>query len=366
MPIPPDIATGRRRFLAGLSLLALAPGLAACGSGADDSGPSGGADSENGTQDGTEDGTEDGAFPVTIEHKYGSTTIDRAPERVVCVGLTDQDTLMALGTVPVAITYWFGDESLHGIYPWAEDYLGEADPPTVLKDSDGIEIEKVAALAPDLIIGQYSGMSAADYKKLSALGVPVVAQNGDYADYGTPWDVAALTLGTAIGKPEAAQRLVDAAKESISQAAAAHPEFEGETAAVVTPYEGLFIYGPEDPRSQLLTQLGFTLHPLITGADDSEFGISLSSERTTDLGDAGAVVWIDYSGDKQIDRLWEGTTAYDEGRWFDINGDDSPDYYVAHSFVTPLSIPYLVERYVPQLSAAVDGDPQTAVPAVRD
>jgi iron complex transport system substrate-binding protein len=216
---------------------------------------------------------------------------------------------------------------------------------------------------PDL--GQYAGLTEQDYKKLSAMGVPVVAQNGDYADYGTPWDEAALTLGAAIGKPKAAQELIDSVKKQISDEAAAHPEFKGQTAGVVTPYEGLFLYGPEDPRSRMLLDLGFDLHPLITDADDSEFGISLSRERTADLGDAGVAVWIDYAADKQVQKIFEGTTAYDEGRWFDVNEDDG-NYYVAHSFVTPLSIPYLLERYVPQLAAAADGDPKTVPPTAED
>src|SRR5688572_21669592 len=44
------------------------------------------------------------AFPVTIEHKYGSTTINEFPERIVTVGLTDHDALIALGIVPVGTT----------------------------------------------------------------------------------------------------------------------------------------------------------------------------------------------------------------------------------------------------------------------
>jgi iron complex transport system substrate-binding protein len=235
----------------------------------------------------------------------------------------------------------------------------------VLKDADGVEIEKVAALAPDLIIGQYCGLSEADYKKLSAMGVPVVAQSGDYADYSAPWDVAAVTLGTAIGQPKAAQELVDAAKKRIADEAAAHPEFAGQTAAVITPYEGLFLYGPRDPRSQILTDLGFDLHELITTAEDSEFGVSVSSERTADLDDIGVAVWLDLDDDKQVQSLFEKTTAYDEGRWFNISADNG-SYYVAQSFVTPLSIPYVLDRYVPQLAAAADGDPKTEVPTVTD
>jgi iron complex transport system substrate-binding protein len=339
----------------------VAPVLVACGSDSDSSGATG----SGGSTPAASGGPEEGAFPVTIKHKYGETTIEKAPERVVCVGLTDQDTLMALGIVPVGITYWFGDESLQGVYPWAQEFLGDAELPTVLKDANGVELEKVASLAPDLIIGGYSGLSEQDYKKLSAMGIPVVAQSGDYADYSAPWDEVAVTLGTAVGQPKAAQALVDAAKKRIADEAAAHPEFEGQTAAVITPYEGLFIYGPNDPRSQLLVELGFTLDKLITDADDSEFGISLSAERTSDLDDIGVAVWLDYEDDKQVQKLFEATTAHAEGRWFDIS-DANGSYYVAQSFVTPLSLPYTLDRYVPQLAAAVDGDPKTEVPTVSD
>ncbi len=345
--------TTRRRFLAGLSVLAVAPVLAACGSDSDSP--------ESGGSDGA--AAEESAFPVTIKHKWGETTIEKAPERVVCIGLTDQDALMALGVVPVGVTYWFGDEKLQGVYPWAQEYLGDAELPTMLKDTDGVEIEKIATLAPDLIIGQYAGLTEPDYEKLSAMGVPVVAQSGDYADYGTPWDEAALTLGTAIGKPEAAQELIDTVRKRITDEAAAHPEFKGQTAGVVTPYEGLFLYGPEDPRSRMLQDLGFDLHELITGADDSEFGVSLSAERTTDLADVGVAVWIDLAANKQVQKTFESTKASDEGRWVDIN-ESNGNYYVAHSFVTPLSIPYLLDRYVPQLAAAADGDVKTEPPAV--
>jgi iron complex transport system substrate-binding protein len=347
----------RRRFLAGLSVLAVAPVIAACGD--DSSGSAGTAKESSGAA------PEESAFPVTIKHKYGETTIEEAPKRVVCLGLTDQDALMALGVVPVGITYWFGDEKLQGVYPWAEKFLGDAELPTVLKDTNGVEVEKVAALAPDLIIGQYAGLTEQDYKKLVAMGVPVVAQNGDYADYGTPWDEAALTLGAAIGKPKAAQDLVDTVKKRIGDEAAAHPEFKGQTAATITPYEGLFLYGPEDPRSRMLLDLGFDLHPLITNADDSEFGVSLSAERTADLADIGVAVWIDFDADKQVKKIFAGTAAYDEGRWFDVNEGDG-NYYVAHSFVTPLSIPYLLDRYVPQLAAAADGAVETKPPAAKE
>src|SRR5687767_12955225 len=62
------------------------------------------------------------AFPVTVEHKYGSTTVKSEPKRIVLVGLTEQDALLALGVVPVATTDWL--KKYEGaINPWAKDKL---------------------------------------------------------------------------------------------------------------------------------------------------------------------------------------------------------------------------------------------------
>ncbi len=346
-----DVRPSRRQLLAGLSALALAPALVAC---ADDSGSA--SDSAVPAHK-----TEPGAFPVTIEHKYGSTTLEKAPARVVCVGLTEQDALLALGIVPVGVTKWFGEAPGY-IFPWAVDRLGGAALPEVLEDTNGVEVEKIAALQPDLIIGQYAGLKKKDYELLSAIA-PTVAQPGDYADYGAPWDEMAMNIATAVGKPDQMQALVDDVKRQIADQAAAHPEFKGMTAAVVTGYEGLFVYGPEDPRSRMLVDLGFTFPSEVFGSDMDEFGESLSTERVTDLDRVGVAVWLDYESDPSAREVFEQTATEQEGRWFDIAEADG-DYYVAHSFVTPLSIPYVLERYVPQLAAAADGDPSTAPPQV--
>ncbi|MGW7684264.1 hypothetical protein ACWGID_26210 [Kribbella sp. NPDC054772] len=108
-----------------------------------------------------------GAFPVTIKNKYGDTVVKAAPQRVVTVGLVEQDALLALGVAPVGTTEWFGEKP-GALFPWAKAKLGDAAVPQVLSDKDGLQFEKIAALRPDLIIGLYSGISADDYKKLGA------------------------------------------------------------------------------------------------------------------------------------------------------------------------------------------------------
>ena len=47
---------------------------------------------------------------VTVEHVFGETTIPAPPKRVVSAGFTGQDDLLAVGVIPIATTYWFGDQ----------------------------------------------------------------------------------------------------------------------------------------------------------------------------------------------------------------------------------------------------------------
>jgi iron complex transport system substrate-binding protein len=300
-----------------------------------------------------------GAFPVTIEHKYGSTTIESAPERVVVVGLREQDALLALGVVPVATTDWYGDHP-GAIFPWAKDELGDAPLPTVLDDTDGIEIEKVAAQRPDLILGVYSGIKENEYEALSKIA-PTVAQPKDEPDYGSSWQQETLVTGQAIGKPDEAQQLVDETEQLIADEAAKHPEFKGQTAAMVSDYQGVFVYGPRDVRSRILEELGFIYPEALVDAFPKKFGGQLSDEKI-DLIDVGMLIWF-ADGDHTVaelkrNPLYSKLKVSKEGRDVFIRADDR--VYDATSFVSVLSMPTLMDELVPRIAAAADGDPSTS------
>jgi iron complex transport system substrate-binding protein len=306
-----------------------------------------------------------GAFPVTIAHKYGNTTVPAAPRRIVVAGLTEQDALLALGVVPVATTKWLGAYPGE-IGPWAKAKLGGATAPTVLDDSDGVQFEKIAALHPDLILDLYSGMTEKDYTTLSAIA-PTVAPPKGVPDYGIAWDLATLTVGKAVGRQAQAEKLVDSVTNDLATARRRHPEFAGRTAAVVTPYQGYFVYGKDDPRTRLLTSLGFTFPADLDAVTGDTFGKSISEERAALL-DTDALVWLLDKPAADAKKLHDGTLyarqpVVGEGR--EILVDQSADYGNALSFVSPLSLPYVLQRLVPQLSAAVDGNTATTVPAAR-
>ena len=324
-------------LLAGLLL------VAACGGDAD--APEDGGGATAGDSD---------AFPVTIEHRFGETTLDAPPERVVTVGLTDQDALLALGIVPVATTFWFGEHE-GNIFPWAQDALGAAEPPEELETEQ--EFEAVAALQPDLILAVYSGISQKNYDLYSEIA-PVVAAPEGYVDYGTPWQEATNVIGTAVGRQEEAEALVAEVQQQVAAAREEHPEFEGKEAVTLTPYEGIFVYGPQDPRGRFLTDLGFSFPEGVLAELPEEFGGSISPERA-DLIDLDALVWLD-DGDPIDEAVptYPDLAVAREGRDVLLQPDDPA--YDATSFVTVLSVPFLLDELVPRLAAAVDGDPGTA------
>src|SRR5947208_1088714 len=96
-------------------------------------------------------------FPVRVEHKYGTAAITKAPSRVVTLGLSDQDAVLALGIRPVGAIDWFGERP-YGQWPWTKDLWGDK-PPEVVGQRDDYNFEKIINLKPDLIIGLYSGMT---------------------------------------------------------------------------------------------------------------------------------------------------------------------------------------------------------------
>ncbi|MGH9214295.1 MAG: iron-siderophore ABC transporter substrate-binding protein [Acidimicrobiales bacterium] len=333
-------------------------GLAACGSSGDD----GTAVDEPAS---AEAATSQGAFPVTVEHKFGTTTVESEPQRIVAVGLTEQDALLALGVVPVATTEWFGEHP-GAIWPWAEDELRalEAEAPESVGDSTALNVEAVAAQRPDLILAVYSGITEEDYDQLSGIA-PTVAQPAAHVDYGVPWDELTLTVGQVVGRTDEAEELVEDIEASFAAARDAHPEFDGATSVVATPYEGIYVYGPEDPRSRLLAALGFELPTGLAEVSGDEFGGNLSPERA-DLLDVDAIVWLDAEDVEDDDRpgwvaLYETFDVHTEGREVFLDSFDDT-LGGATSFISALSLPYLLEGLVPKLAAAIDGDPTTDAP----
>ncbi|MFD3546609.1 iron-siderophore ABC transporter substrate-binding protein [Streptomyces sp. NPDC058655] len=315
--------------------------LSACGSGGEktESTPSAGASAKS------------AAFPVTVEHKYGSTTITAEPKKVVTLGLSDQDAVLALGVKPVGSVAWFKEEP-YGKWPWVKDLWGST-PPQVVGERDEYNMEKIAALKPDLIIAQYSGMKKEQYDTLSKIA-KVVAQPKGAEDYQATWQVMTQQIGKALGKDAETEKLIAGIDGRFKAVRDKHPEWKGKTVAVGEPYEpGKFsAFSPQDPKLIFLSEMGFTTSEAYRTALGKENIADLSSERF-DVMEADRTVWLgtaDTEAAMKADPLYAKTKVNQEKRDLFLPYD-SPDIGAALSFNTVLSIPYAIDQVVPKLEA---------------
>lgn len=293
-------------------------------------------------------------FPVTIEHKYGTTEITEEPKRVVTVGVTDQDPVLALGVTPVAVVNWRGTP----FFPWNESRIGSSRPVELPDTSESVNIEEVAAQRPDLVLALWSNLSEQEYQQLSQIA-PVVAPNGDYPAFGTPWQDTTRVTGKALGRSAQAERLVSGVEKQIADIKAQHPDLVGKTVTIAADFgDGqIYITQPSDTRYGLLTELGMkTDVPDLAGVE------SLSIEQVDKLNAADVVVWLVLpDATIQQNELYLSQPVHQQGR--DLFPDTTTG--LALTFGSVLSIPYTAERLAPQLTAAADGDPATAVQSSR-
>ncbi|MFI6468850.1 ABC transporter substrate-binding protein [Streptomyces sp. NPDC050516] len=129
-----------------------------------------------------------GHFPRTVNHAMGATEIKARPQRVVVLDVGEFDNVVSLGVQPVGYAPTEGDEGI-------PSYLkkGAGDPKNV-GTINSLNLEAIAALKPDLILG--SQLRAADkYKELSKIAPTVFSIRP-----GFPWKQNYLLNAAALDK----------------------------------------------------------------------------------------------------------------------------------------------------------------------
>jgi iron complex transport system substrate-binding protein len=289
-----------------------------------------------------------GAFPATVEHKFGSTTIESRPNRVVTVGFNDLDFVLALGETPVATRAFTGYD--YKQRPWARGYA------TDIPEVGGMEldVEKVAEADPDVLLGTYAVFTQDDYDTLSGLA-PTVGDVRGPDGGAASWEDQLDAIGTALGKQAEAEKVRERVRTAFDAATSANPQFAGRTAAVAMLLDnGFYILEPQDPRAAFFTTLGFAA-PAETG--------TVSPERL-DLLDQPTLIVLGATKEKlAADPVFSQLAVVKEDRTVYL-GEFGTDATAAIGFASPLSQPYLLDVATPALSAATDDDPATVVPAV--
>ncbi|GAB1509019.1 iron-siderophore ABC transporter substrate-binding protein [Actinophytocola sp. KF-1] len=293
-------------------------------------------------------------FPVEVEHKYGTTVIEKKPRKIVTLGLSDQDAVLALGGKPVGAIDWF-KERPYGLWPWTKDLWGDT-PPEIVGERDDYNLEKILNLKPDLIIALYSGMSKQQYDELSKIA-KTVGQPKGFDDYGAPWQDMTRMAGKAMGLEAEADAKIKEIDDRFARLREEHPEWQGKTVAVVDPYQPgkMVAFQETDPKAAFLEQLGFTVPEEINEAareSKEQNAVELSSERF-DMVDTDLIVVLTFdpaAAKKSLDAnpVWQGLKAVKDGRVLYVPYSQ-PAIGAALSFNTVISIPYAIDEFVPLL-----------------
>lgn len=288
---------------------------------------------------------------VTVKHVFGETTIPAPPKRVVSAGFNEQDDLLALGVVPVAITDWFGGEPF-GVWPWAQPKLGGAQP-VVLNLTDGIQIDQIAKLKPDLIVATNAGLDADTYAKLTAIA-PTIAQSGGNAFF-EPWKDQANAIGQAVFKYDEMTTLIAGVDDAFVNVSKNNPRFGGKKILVVsaTFYQDKVDVTPPGWRTDFLTQMGFVIPDSVNSFVKDDRAQVPRDHLAAVLDAADVVVWKTESDEEQAalvaDPVFAGLKSTKSNR----NVFTGKELAGAIAFASVLSYPLVADRLPPLLAKAV-------------
>lgn len=280
---------------------------------------------------------------VTIEHRYGSTTLESNPERIVALDNQWLDVMVALDAPVVGAAL---DPSMDGErFPWQDDLPAEL---VDIPAQNAIPYEAVAALDPDLILITWAVTDEQEYERLSAIAPTIPLLGDEEVD---AWQDMATVAGKVLGRPDDASDLVAAVDAQVGELAAELLGLEGATFALanIVPGDSINVVAdPDDGASAIVGQLGMEIDPELVELGAGSAGrVQLSLERIDELDSDVLVVLTngvepaDIPGFEQLPAVRNGSVAVLD--LADVSGLNTP---------SPLSVPYSLERIRPALEAA--------------
>jgi iron complex transport system substrate-binding protein len=300
------------------------------------------------------DGT---AYPIVIEHAFGTTVIPKKPVRVATVAWANHEVPLALGVVPVGFAAAnFGDDDGDGLLPWVAEKLKELgrEKPVLFDEGDGIDFEAVAATKPDVILAAYSGLSRSDYETLSQIA-PVVAY--PQSPWSTDWRETIRLDSAGLGMAAEGEALISRIEKEIADTVAGYPILKGKSAIFVTHLDvtnlsTVNFYTANDTRVKFFADLGLTSpKSVLEATKPGQFAASVSAEKVDAFDDVDIVVA--YGGTPLLDAvkadlLLSRMPAVGKDALVMLGRD--PTGTAANP--TPLSISWVLKDYVALLAEA--------------
>lgn len=227
------------------------------------------------------------AMARQITHAMGVTEVPDAPQRVVILTNEGTEALLAVGITPVgAVRSWLGD-------PWYDHIAADMADVTVLGEESAVNLELLAALEPDLIIGtkiRHENL----YGQLSAIAPTVISERlrGD-------WKINMALYAEAVGKTAEAEAAFAAYDARIAAISAALGDAKAEEISLVRFMAGRTrIYLKDTFAGNILSQIGFA-RP--ANQDRDEFADEVTKERIPEFEGDRLFYFIYETGDGAAD-----------------------------------------------------------------
>ena len=138
-----------------------------------------------------------GEFPRTIKHARGTTEIKEKPKRVVVLESGELDSVLALGMKPVGMTVSKGQN------PVPEYMADQAEGIESVGTNTEVNLEKIAELKPDLIIGSQLRLDK-QYDQLADIAPTVFSVRPGYT-----WKENFRLAAEAMGEEERGEDVMD-------------------------------------------------------------------------------------------------------------------------------------------------------------
>jgi iron complex transport system substrate-binding protein len=192
-----------------------------------------------------------------ITHALGQANVPLNPQRIVSLAPGEiTDTLIALNRKPIGSLTYDGSASASG-YPAA--LADQIDGIAAVGNAGEPNLEQIAALKPDLIIGP-QWLVTDLYQQLSAIA-PTVATS-DARDF----RVWLAEIGRAVGAENEVARVLDGYQARI---ATLRPQLASRQVSIVRPRsDSLLIYGAASGPGIVLSELGLEVQELPVEAED--------------------------------------------------------------------------------------------------
>ncbi|MUG47807.1 ABC transporter substrate-binding protein [Paenibacillus woosongensis] len=251
-----------------------------------------------------------------VKHAMGETEIKGTPQKIVVLTNEGTEALLALGVKPIgAVRSWTGD-------PWYEHIKDEMEGVTVVGEESQPNLELIAGLQPDLIIGNKMRQEKV-YEQLKAIAPTVMAE-----DLRGEWQINFKLYAEALGKSAEGDELMAAFDARIEDFKAKAGDKLNETVSVVRFMAGKTrVYHTNTFSGIIFDQIGLARTDMTKNAKDS-FVDEITKERLPEA-DADRLFYFTYeTGDDKAnateqewtnDPLWKNLGAVKNGRAYKVS-----------------------------------------------